>query len=216
VYRLLFAIAAEQVTARATAGHGAGPLFAHTDDEGYFWAAHGPRYRNPFDDRLKSQQSRCWQADIGALLPVPASGTPISEVLAFRHRYDDERRRLIRAVGELQHQLRQWNEDPREIISALREELADAVADLQAAGTAAKMTWVWRGVYVFIAFATAATIGLSEAARLDPAALATTTAALTVGGGIAVNLATNQIGELNPKSRPFTYLHRAQKEFPLT
>lgn len=44
---------------------------------------------------------RCWQLQIGQMLPVPAYDVPLTKVLEFRDAYDDERQELTRTVRKL-------------------------------------------------------------------------------------------------------------------
>lgn len=151
------------------------------------------------------------QADIGQLLPVPAPGAPVQDVINFRHRYDNERLRLITAIGDLQDRLAQWTEDPRDVLAQVSAELAAAERDLELAGTAAKMKWINRGMYVFIAVAAAtSTAAVTSLLQAPGLVLSAANSILSVGGGLAVNLATNQIATAEA-AQPYSYLHLIRK-----
>lgn len=219
IAELLFAIAIERVTEVARTEFPSG-LFTCTADERSYWAGHRPipvRRAESSLSRLPERFSRatvpCWQVDIGGLLPLPAPGTPIQEVIEFRRRYETERIRLITAIGDLQHRLGQWTEDPRDVFAQVGAELIAAEQDLAAAGTAAKLKWVRRGMYVFIAMAT--TMSATAATTLlggPDLFLPTVTSALSVAGGLAVNLATNQIATTEG-AQQYSYLHLTRQRF---
>jgi hypothetical protein len=143
-----------------------------------------------------------WQVEIGGLLPVPGYEVSISDLMAFRQRHDDERRRLITAVDRLVHELRRDHEHAEDVLAGLRTELDQAVADLEQAGRSARITWVRRPITVAIALAAG-----YAGQRLVPDA----GWLLGVVGGAAINVATNTtqracLGE----AEDFSYLHRVQ------
>jgi hypothetical protein len=208
VRHLLFAIAADYIadrTAHSDEFVVGGSLFTFTDQDHFFWAGHRPVPVEP-GQAVASRWAPypCWQVEVGGLFPTPAPGTPLREVIAFRQRYDGERRRLILAVQSLQHQLREQADNPREVMAGLRQELDDAVADLAAAARAAKLGWIKRSTLVFIAVASATAAGSLPALGF----------LLGVIGGVAVNLATSQIAGASERSRRFNYLYRAARQLP--
>jgi hypothetical protein len=169
-------------------------LHPHTDQYLAFASAHEPEPYRP------SQQ--CWRIEIGGLLPVPANDVMLSDVIAFRNRYEDERRRLMLALDRLLHGLRQQYEHPSDVLRLVRADLESAVADLQAAQTSARMAWVKRSISAMVAFGTA---GTAATAGLPSGWSAT----LGVVGGIAVNVATSEIRQSSGlRRRDYSYLHR--------
>lgn len=54
----------------------------------------------------------CWEVQIGGLLPVPSNDVLISDLIAFRERYADERRRLMIAIDLLVHGLQRHYDHP--------------------------------------------------------------------------------------------------------
>jgi Family of unknown function (DUF6236) len=69
---------------------------------------------------------RCWQVEVGPVLPVPASDTPLVKVLHFRDDYQDERTRLRMALHRLFKELEGVG-GPGEVAAAVRLEIADAL-----------------------------------------------------------------------------------------
>lgn len=213
IAELLFDIAVERVAEVAGTELPSG-VFTCTDNERSYWIGHRPiptrRRRTPDNRRVAVP---CWQADIGQLLPTPEPGTPLQDVIRFRRRYETERIRLVTAIGDLQNRLSEWSDDPRDILAQVGAELGAAERDLAAAGTAAKLNWVRRGMYVFIAMATATSTAAATALLDSPGlVLPTVTATLSVLGGLAVNLATNQIVTAEG-AQPFSYLHLTKQRF---
>lgn len=121
--------------------------FACTDREDAHRLAHQP---------LGQARSLSWEVEIGRLLPLPVSGTPTSDVLAFRERYADERVRLMRAVHRLLGDLRRDYEHPADVLAQLRRELTEAVEDFQAAAKGSRMVWINRSVTAAVALGAAA------------------------------------------------------------
>ncbi|QXJ22176.1 hypothetical protein AGRA3207_003137 [Actinomadura graeca] len=194
--RLLISLAAETMAAEMTRVLGR-RYFAHTADYDAFHAGHVP-------EREGDEVRLAWQVDLGAVLPIPAPGTPIGAVLAFRAGHEEERRRLVRAVQALQRDLRSQGNGPREVIEHSRDELVGAMADLERAGTASRIDWIRRSAYVFIAMA-------ASGAAIEATALAVP---LLVGSGLAINLATNKLSRPSITENGFSYLHLARHHFP--
>ena len=197
IHYLVFALAAEHVTSDIRRSRGfasSSNLFAYTDRERCFWIGHSPIHE--LDPRP------CWQVEIGELLPQPAPGTSLAEVIAFRQRHDDERRELIKALGRLQDDLtRQWGNsvDVREFAS---DELAKAAGNLRKAALASKLRLVARSSLVFVALASTAAASAVPSIGF----------VLGVTAGIAVNLATGALGGMaGDREQAYTYLHRVDK-----
>jgi hypothetical protein len=182
-------------------------VFSYTAYESAFRVG----YRSPAPHQRASYLYRyedyvpCWQVEIGSLLPCPSPGTPIEDLIRFRLRHEDERRRLVRAVGKLQYELSERNENPRDVFEELRDELREALSDLYHAAQAAKLTMVKRAVYTFIAIASGA--GATTGPLHDISYV------LGVLGGIAVNLATSSITGVNSDVKRYTYLQQVVHEF---
>jgi len=98
---------------------------------------------------------RCWQLQIGELLPVPADDTPLDKVLEFREVYASEREELAQAVRKLL--LRLSVPDPasgadpaqaREAIEKAVQQIKKAVQQLEKAGYSSGMVWLKRSLLV--------------------------------------------------------------------
>ncbi|MHC5907639.1 hypothetical protein ACVNF4_27685 [Streptomyces sp. S6] len=190
VQQLVFSVLARELAA------GPVPYVPYTDRPGAYEAS----LRAPGLARLPA-----FQADLGALLPVPAPGTPTSVVLDFRDRHADERVRLMRALHRLLRELRECYEHPADVVAGLRHEIDRAAADHRAAGRSRGIAWVERSVLVTTALATgaagAAWPGLGWA--------------LGAVGNIALNLATREIrpaGHARVED-DFSYLLRVRRNF---
>ncbi|GAA2786320.1 DUF6236 family protein [Streptomyces showdoensis] len=144
--------------------------------------------------------------DLGRVLPLPAPGTPLSAVLAFRERHADERHRLLRAVHRLLGELRRDYAHPAEVLGELERELSAAAADYRAAGTALRLAWRTRLITVAVALT-----GAAGAAASLPG-WATVTAA--TAGAYAVNVATAPIRPLKTRrdDHDFAYLHHVRED----
>ncbi len=134
--------------------------FAHSPfvfpptDPGADNSLHPRRYRAIFANRLPDPRPvPCLDVEIGGLLPVPGHEVRIEDLIAFRERYSDERRRLITAIDRLVRGLQRDYDDPRDVFHALQGELERALADLEHAGRCARINWVRRAVTVSIALA---------------------------------------------------------------
>lgn len=198
---LVVSIIADQIAANRNARFGGqGPLGLHPHTD-------VPSAHRLGADPIPGQENVAgWKVDIGAVFPVPQGDIIISDLVAFRERYADERLRLMVTVQDLLHSLR--NLHPDDAFLRVKYEIEEAVRDLQAAARARKLTLVKQSVAVTVATtAVAVAVGLPETAL--PASV------LTVLGNIAVNVATNQTrydhsGSVgNPSA--YRYLHRVQK-----
>jgi len=173
----------------------------HTDRPKPHRIAFGPLAR-------AGDSRRCWQAEVGAVLPVPASNTPLEKVLKFRDDYKDERTRLRVALHRLFKELEGIG-DPHDLQATIRQEIAEAVRDMEAALTSQKLVWIKRGLYALVAFGAAATaphVGAVPEVGGEMGPL------LYVTSGIAINLATNVTRSRVPGE--FAYLHDLAKTFP--
>ncbi|MBQ0905781.1 hypothetical protein [Micromonospora sp. U21] len=147
----------------------------------------------------------CWQVDVGALLPVPRD-VMISDLVAFRAKYDAERRHLMLTIDKLLHELKQAGRHPQDAFRLVERDLSSAVAELQAAARATKWGWVKRSLAVTVA--SGAGFGASVAIAQPELA-----APLTVVSGLAVNIASSQsrrgVGRTAlGQPADYTYLHR--------
>ncbi len=194
--RLLLAILA--VTAKHLAeayADDATTYLPHTDRPKAHRIAFGPLARAG-DSRL------CWQVEVGAVLPVPASNTPLEKVLKFRDDYETERTRLRMALYRLFKELEGIG-GRYDLQAALRQEIADAVRDMEAALTGRKLVWTKPGLCALVAFGAAATAPYVDAEM---------SSLLYVTSGIAINLATSVTRSRVPGE--FAYLHHLVKTFP--
>lgn len=171
--------------------------FTFTADEGFFWAVNSP----------DSAVRRSWEAKVGALFPMPAPGTDIGDVIAFRERYKDERSRLVDHVGLLYKRLSEvHDENAHEVLQAMRRDLANAVRELRSAARASKMNWVSRGLSLFIA------VGAGATAVKYPA-VAPVTITMPIVSSLAINLATNNIADRAEGRRAYRYLQQATSAY---
>ncbi|WP_257230734.1 DUF6236 family protein [Streptomyces sp. UH6] len=171
-------------------------LFPYTDSEDAFRNSLRP---------ASARTSLAWEAELGRLLPVPAPGTPTSDVLTFRERHADERDRLMRALHRLLGDLRRDYEHPADVFAQVRAELTRAVSDYEAACRGSRVAWVHRSVTVSIAVAAAAAGALLVP---DLGWL------LGTVGGYALNVATREIRPLlrARDEHQFSYLHRVRSD----
>ncbi|MFD5780395.1 DUF6236 family protein [Streptomyces sp. NPDC126933] len=146
-----------------------------------------------------------WRVELGRLLPVPAPGTPTSEVLEFRNRYDGERQRLIDATQTMLVDLRRNWEHPADVLQRMRVELTQAHKDYESVTRSSRMAWVSRSISVTVGVAAAAA-GALIVPHLGWLA--------GVAGSIAFNVATREVRPLSQakKEHPFSYLHHVDRE----
>ncbi|MFF4242816.1 hypothetical protein ACFYYL_43745 [Actinomadura geliboluensis] len=196
--------------------HGENSLYPYTDSPAAHLFAHAPFASGywPESDRRTGANQRldhvdyygrprtvpCWEVQIGGLLPVPGNDVLIGDLIAFRERYADERRRLMLAIDLLVHGLQRHYDHPQDVLNMVRHELESALADLKAAGHAARITWLQRSLMASIALAA----GYAGQKILPEAGWI-----LGVIGGTAINVATNQTrpSDYGPTG-DFTYLYR--------
>lgn len=148
----------------------------------------------------------CWQVDVGALFPVPRTDVRTKDLVHFRTNYDAERQRLMLAIDELLHHLKQAGRHPQDAFRLLERELTNALADLRAAARARNLSMVTRPLAVTVALGAA---GFGAVAQQEFAV------PLAVFSSLAVNLATGQTrrGGRTALGNPadYSYLHRAEK-----
>lgn len=146
---------------------------------------------------------RCWQLQIGHLLPTPAPDVPLTKILDFREAYADEREELALAVRKLLLSAsgQAGNADP----ARLQDDIKKAVRRLEKAGRSRKIVWLKRSLWVL------ASMGLAAAgAHLLPQDdwLFGTMADL------GINVATADIRTGAPTE--FAYLQHLRSSFPGT
>ncbi|MCI2424111.1 DUF6236 family protein [Saccharopolyspora sp. K220] len=146
-----------------------------------------------------------WEVELGALLPVPSPGTDLARLIEFRQRHEDERGRLILAVDMLVNGLQRNPDYPHDVYRMVSGYLADAVRELEAAGRARKITWMYRSLSVVIALAASA-----AGEKLVPGA----GWALGTLSGMAINVATSQVRNTPYEIGQISYLARVQRELP--
>jgi hypothetical protein len=154
-----------------------------------------------------SGTSVSWMANIGSFLPVPDSDTPIDQVIAFRSAYDDERKRCIKAVRELQARLRQEIADPREVIHEMKEEIAEATSDLKAAGR--RFRWMKTSIWSLVGLAGAAGAAVPIGDVATPTEVMLNAASSLIStAGITLALVPSR-----PPRNPYVYLHQLESRF---
>jgi hypothetical protein len=170
-----------------------------TDQEIAHQAAHElpPGLQNP-------RVSPSWEVELGAFMPLPSPGTDVARLIEFRKRHDDERRRLILAVDMLVHGLPCNPDYPHDVYRMVNDYLADAARELEAAGRARKITWMYRSLSVVIALAASA-----AGEKFVPGV----GWALGTISGMAVNVATNQVRDTRYVEK-VSYLARVRRELP--
>jgi hypothetical protein len=171
-------------------------LIPHTDQR--------PAHRLAIDP-LPGMAEPCWQVDLSSVLPIPKADTSLEDVLEFRDRYADERKRVLFEVGRLLSLLGQQVDDPRLAIRELDRQLSEAVHDLMAAGRSWRLLWVERGI-----LATVGVGALGIAAQLEPGYQVTWV--LAGLSSIAINIATGLSRPRPPGT--WAYLHHVHQAFP--
>lgn len=198
---ILVSITARRVSADTNARLGCtGPeaLRPYTDIDISFHLGNDPI---PSRDAIE-----CWQVEIGGLLPVPHTEVMMSDVIAFRNRYADERQRLMRELDRFLHELQHSHQHPIDVTRGIQNRLNDAVADLTAAARAKRITLIRGSVTVLVA------VAAGIAALNVPPQVAV---ALGVLGNIAINLTTSRIRyePRIPREQldDYTYLQRVHR-----
>ncbi|MCZ7422430.1 DUF6236 family protein [Verrucosispora sp. WMMA2121] len=147
----------------------------------------------------------CWHVDVGSLLPVPSSDIRINDLVRFREEYDDERQRLMFAIDEMLHRLKQAGRHPQDAFSLVEKELSEALTDVRAAAQGRKLNLVARPLAVTVAIGAAGIGAIAEPALAVP---------MGVLSSIVVNMATGRIRRAGNDSRKladFKYLHRVKE-----
>lgn len=204
---LLFGAAARSVAALGSRGllfdEVKGGVFAHTEDTSAYSAAHWPV---PFSEYRRSPDHIVWEIEVGGLLPGPAPGTPIGQVLRFRAAYDDERRRLIKSVRRVYRRIRRYNGDIAQALSEMNDEITQSLTDYRRAARAMKIDWGNRSLMV------ALSVGGGAAGHyLKPGF----EWLFTVGTGVTINLATSRTSHpvmLAKNGIDASYLHRIERK----
>ena len=185
------------------------PMHPHTDDLLSFRLGTAPyrgviEFDRPHNGLGTDPTGPCWIVELGDLLPVPAPETSIEDMLAFRRRYEDERRRLVASVDLLLEQIRRHYDRSEDVFNALERELTAALADFRSAARASRLSWMRRSVSVAVALGTAA-----AGAHLAP----DLSWLLGVMSGLAVNHATGEV-RTSTAGHPHaavSYLHRMDR-----
>ncbi|MFC7724917.1 hypothetical protein ACFQW6_07355 [Nocardioides sp. GCM10028917] len=151
-----------------------------------------------------------WMVDVGQLLPIPDADTPIADVIQFRNSHTDELGRCLDASRNMLAELRQEIANPREVVMEFAQRLTAAITDLQNAGKSRFRWGVKRASWLTVATGATA-VGGSAAIDVSVHATPLVLALSTVGGGIAVNLAS---APTRPRDDNFTYLHQLSEVFP--
>jgi hypothetical protein len=146
------------------------------------------------------QRSAPIQIHLGELLPAPDPGAPLTKLIAFRQRYEDERVELMEALDDLIHQVAAEHRTPEETLRVCARRLARASDDIRRAGRARQLMWVRNSVAVTVAAGSAA----------SAAAFSQWQWLLGLLSGYAVNLATASVGSAWTPG-PFSYLHRVKR-----
>jgi len=97
---------------------------------------------------------RCWQLQIGHLMPIPAHDVPLTKVLEFRDAYDDERQELTRAVRKLLLSMSTPDDEADPV--AVQQQIEKAVQRLERAGHSRGILWVKRSLLAFAGMGAAA------------------------------------------------------------
>lgn len=148
---------------------------------------------------LPGSSYSAWQMQLGRWLPVPSPKTDPRELLRFRAKYEDERRRLATAITGIASSVTVGGVVE---VPALISELKMAYADLEAAGAAQKIHWLKKGMTVVTG---AAVTGVATALGGD---VASTVVGFLAAAGIDA-VPTNTRG----RDSSFAYLSEVQKTF---
>lgn len=97
---------------------------------------------------------RCWQLQIGHLLPVPAPHVPLATVLEFREAYGEERQELAGAVRKLILSMSGPGDDADPL--AIQQHIEKAVQRLERAGHGRGILWMERSLWAFVGIGAAA------------------------------------------------------------
>jgi hypothetical protein len=144
---------------------------------------------------------RCWQMQIGHLLPMPAPDTPLTKVLDFREAYEDERKELAGAVRKLLLSAADpvSEADPARV----QRKIKRAVRQMEHAGRSRGIVWVKRSLWA---------LGGLGAAAIAHYELPTYDWLLTVLSGLGISVAT--VVTRPGVSTEFAYLQHLRSTFP--
>jgi hypothetical protein len=159
--------------------------------------AFGNAHRIPSEYGLTDQNFRI---ELGGLLPVPREDVTISDLFAFRDRYDDERRRLMLALELMLSGVSQHFDHSQDVFRAMRSEIESALNDMRGAARSRRLGLVSKSLAVFVAIGSA-----GAAARIPEGAWI-----LGVVGGVAINVATQELRKEETSSK-YSYLYRVDR-----
>jgi hypothetical protein len=172
-------------------------------------AGSGPDQPGPEPLGPDLRHRRCWQLQIGHLLPVPAPNVPLDKVLEFREAYKDERQELARAVRKLLLSMsemdRSRGSEPGHEADpvAVQQHIEKAVKRLERAGRSRGILWMERSLWAFAGLGAAAA---GAYAAPDYGWLFTALSGL----GISVATVVTRAGA----STDFAYLQHLRSTFP--
>lgn len=148
------------------------------------------------------------QIDVGRLLPDPIPDVDTAQLISFRERYDDERRRLMNSVERLVEDYRKTYGNPAHIERSVKRDVAEALEDMKKAGRGILGGWSRR------VFSVVAAAGATAATTAAAGAPAIVTAATSVASGLAINIATNPVsaGWRDDRYKSYHYLYRIRRE----
>ena len=141
------------------------------------------------------------RVEIGALLPSPHESVVIEDLLKFREKYNDERRRLMFALELLLCGLSEHFTHPDDIIRAMKNEIEAALKDLQEAANSRRIALVAKSLAAMVAVGSAA-----AASQLPDAAWI-----LGVIGGVAINVSTQTARSEWREECKYSYLYRVDR-----
>jgi hypothetical protein len=144
---------------------------------------------------------RCWQLQIGHLLPVPAPDASFAKVLEFRDAYADERQELAQVVRKLLMSMAEPGDEADPV--AVQQQIQKAVQRLEQAGHARGIIWLKRSLWAF------AGMGAAAAGAYALPHYGWLLTALS-GLGISVATVTTRTGV----STEFAYLQHLRSTFP--
>jgi hypothetical protein len=138
--------------------------------------------------------------ELGGLLPSPQEDVTISDLFAFRDKYNDERHRLMLALGLLLSGVSQHFEHSQDVFRAMQNEIESALQDMRNAARSRRIGLVVKSLAVLVAVGSA-----GAAARIPEGAWI-----LGVIGGTAINIATQEVRDEETSSK-YSYLYRVER-----
>ncbi|WP_328993937.1 hypothetical protein OG394_06140 [Kribbella sp. NBC_01245] len=157
------------------------------------------------DPTAASQVTPSWVLDVSRALPVPPQDTPLERVLDFRAEFEDERRGCVRAVRDLQNDLRECIDDPSELVWETQEKIDAALTELRSGARARFGDIATRSVAVTVAISAPLAAGLHGGPLITAGAVALS--------GLAINIASRNIRKADDR---FSYIYQLEKRFPAT